>query len=116
MYLLDTTVWIDLLRTNSQSIRGKLSEHSKSVIGLSVTKLCTTPPALYQEVSRSISCCCIRKWSGRVDLKHRPPGPEPQKNKSKLLSSLGCPLISFERCEREHCDAYDLFLTSLCVS
>ena len=56
MYLLDTTVWIDLLRTNSQSIRGKLSEHSKSVIGLSVTKLCTTPPALYQEVSRAISC------------------------------------------------------------
>jgi len=29
------------------------------------------------------------EWSGRMDLNHRPPGPEPQKNKSKLLDQLG---------------------------
>lgn len=40
MYLLDTTVWIDLLRTNSASIRRKLSAHSKSVIGLSIITAC----------------------------------------------------------------------------
>jgi tRNA(fMet)-specific endonuclease VapC len=40
MYLLDTTVWIDLLRTNSPSIRRKLSAHSKSVIGLSILTAC----------------------------------------------------------------------------
>ncbi len=40
MYLLDTTVWIDLLRTNSQSIRRQLSAHSKSVIGLSIITAC----------------------------------------------------------------------------
>lgn len=39
-YLLDTTVWIDLLRTNSQAIRRKLVAHSKSVVGLSVVTLC----------------------------------------------------------------------------
>jgi tRNA(fMet)-specific endonuclease VapC len=40
VYLLDTTVWIDLLRTNSQSIRRQLSAHSKSVIGLSIITAC----------------------------------------------------------------------------
>ena len=40
IYILDTTVWIDLLRTNSQSIRGKLSAHSKDVVGLSVITAC----------------------------------------------------------------------------
>lgn len=40
MYLLDTTVWIDLLRTNSPSIRRQLSAHSKSVIGLSILTVC----------------------------------------------------------------------------
>jgi len=40
MFLLDTTVWIDLLRTNSQSIRRQLSAHSKSVIGLSIITAC----------------------------------------------------------------------------
>ncbi len=40
MYLLDTTVWIDLLRTNSPSIRQQLSAHSKSVIGLSIITAC----------------------------------------------------------------------------
>ena len=40
MYLLDTTVWIDLLRTNSKLIRAKLSAHSKSVIGLSIITVC----------------------------------------------------------------------------
>ena len=40
MYLLDTTVWIDLLRTNSPSIRRNLSAHSKSVIGLSIITAC----------------------------------------------------------------------------
>ena len=40
MYLLDTTVWIDLLRTNSHAIRRQLSAHSKSVIGLSIITAC----------------------------------------------------------------------------
>jgi tRNA(fMet)-specific endonuclease VapC len=40
VYLLDTTVWIDLLRTNSPSIRQRLSAHSKSVIGLSIITAC----------------------------------------------------------------------------
>ena len=40
MYLLDTTVWIDLLRTNSPAVRGKLVAHSKSTIGLSIITLC----------------------------------------------------------------------------
>lgn len=40
MYLLDTTVWIDLLRTNSPSIRRRLSAHNKSVIGLSIITAC----------------------------------------------------------------------------
>lgn len=40
MYLLDTTVWIDLLRTNSRSIRRKLVAHSRSTIGLSIITLC----------------------------------------------------------------------------
>jgi transposase len=39
VYLLDTTVWIDLLRTNSPSIRQRLSAHSKSVIGLSMLQV-----------------------------------------------------------------------------
>ena len=39
-YLLDTTVWIDLLRTNSPAIRRKLVTHSTSTIGLSVVTLC----------------------------------------------------------------------------
>jgi predicted nucleic acid-binding protein len=40
LYLLDTTVWIDLLRTNSPSIRRQLSAHSASVIGLSIISVC----------------------------------------------------------------------------
>jgi tRNA(fMet)-specific endonuclease VapC len=40
VYLLDTTVWIDLLRTNSPSIRRKLSAHSKSALGLSIITAC----------------------------------------------------------------------------
>ena len=40
MYLLDTTVWIDLLRSNSRSIRHRLTAHSKSTIGLSIITLC----------------------------------------------------------------------------
>jgi tRNA(fMet)-specific endonuclease VapC len=40
VYLLDTTVWIDLLRTNSPSIRRRLSSHNKSVIGLSIITAC----------------------------------------------------------------------------
>lgn len=39
-YLLDTTRWIDLLRTNSQTIRRKLEAHSQHVVGLSVITLC----------------------------------------------------------------------------
>src|SRR6266699_1709912 len=40
VYLLDTTVWIDLLRSNSRSIRHRLTAHSKSTIGLSIITLC----------------------------------------------------------------------------
>lgn len=40
MYLLDTTVWVDLLRTNSPAIRHKLVAHSKSTIGFSIITLC----------------------------------------------------------------------------
>jgi len=40
VYLLDTTVWIDLLRTNSPAIRRKLIAHSKSTMGLSIITLC----------------------------------------------------------------------------
>jgi tRNA(fMet)-specific endonuclease VapC len=40
VYLLDTTVWIDLLRTNSPAIRRKLVTHSGSKIGLSIVTLC----------------------------------------------------------------------------
>jgi tRNA(fMet)-specific endonuclease VapC len=40
VYLLNTTVWIDLLRTNSHAIRRQLSAHSKSVIGLSIITAC----------------------------------------------------------------------------
>lgn len=40
MYLLDTTVWVDLLRTNAPGIRRKLVAHSKSTIGLSIITVC----------------------------------------------------------------------------
>lgn len=40
MYLLDTTVWVDLLRTNAPGIRRKLVAHSKSTIGLSIITMC----------------------------------------------------------------------------
>ena len=39
-YLLDTSVLVDLLRTNSPAIRKKLRERSSNVIGLSVVTLC----------------------------------------------------------------------------
>ena len=40
MYLLDTTVWIDLLRTNSPAIRRRLVAHKGHTIGLSIITLC----------------------------------------------------------------------------
>jgi tRNA(fMet)-specific endonuclease VapC len=40
VYLLDTTVWIDLLRTNSPAIRGQLVAHSGHTIGLSIITMC----------------------------------------------------------------------------
>jgi tRNA(fMet)-specific endonuclease VapC len=40
VYLLDTTVWIDLLRTNSPAIRRKLTAHTKSTMGLSIITWC----------------------------------------------------------------------------
>jgi tRNA(fMet)-specific endonuclease VapC len=40
VYLLDTTVWIDLLRTNSPRIRRRLVAHSSSTVGLSIITLC----------------------------------------------------------------------------
>jgi|SRR5690348_11930121 tRNA(fMet)-specific endonuclease VapC len=39
-YLLDTSVVVDLLRTNSSAIRKRLTERSNNVIGLSVITLC----------------------------------------------------------------------------
>ncbi len=39
-YLLDTSVVVDLLRTNSSAIRKRLSEQTRSVVGLSVITLC----------------------------------------------------------------------------
>jgi tRNA(fMet)-specific endonuclease VapC len=39
-YLLDTSVWVDLLRTNSPAIRRKLTAHSNNIVGLSVITLC----------------------------------------------------------------------------
>jgi tRNA(fMet)-specific endonuclease VapC len=52
VYLLDTTVWIDLLRTNSQSIRRKLSAHSKSLIGLSIITVCELQYGLERRAAR----------------------------------------------------------------
>jgi tRNA(fMet)-specific endonuclease VapC len=52
VYLLDTTVWIDLLRTNSTSIRRKLSAHSKSVIGLSIITACELQYGLERRAAR----------------------------------------------------------------
>jgi tRNA(fMet)-specific endonuclease VapC len=52
MYLLDTTVWIDLLRTNSQSIRRKLTARSKSTIGLSIVTLCELQYGIERRASR----------------------------------------------------------------
>jgi len=40
VYLLDTTVCLDLLRTNAPGIRRKLVAHSKSTIGLSIVTVC----------------------------------------------------------------------------
>jgi tRNA(fMet)-specific endonuclease VapC len=39
-YLLDTSVFVDLLRTNSPTIRKRLAKHSGNVVGLSVITLC----------------------------------------------------------------------------
>jgi tRNA(fMet)-specific endonuclease VapC len=52
VYLLDTTVWIDLLRTNSHSIRRKLSAHSKSLIGLSIITVCELQHGLERRAAR----------------------------------------------------------------
>jgi tRNA(fMet)-specific endonuclease VapC len=52
VYLLDTTVWIDLLRTNSPSIHRKLSAHGKSVIGLSIITACELQYGLERRVAR----------------------------------------------------------------
>jgi tRNA(fMet)-specific endonuclease VapC len=39
-YLLDTSVVVDLLRTNSSAIRRRLTQRTKNVVGLSVITLC----------------------------------------------------------------------------
>jgi tRNA(fMet)-specific endonuclease VapC len=52
VYLLDTTVWIDLLRTNSSAIRRKLSAHTKSTIGLSIITLCELQHGIEHHASR----------------------------------------------------------------
>ena len=40
MYVLDTTVLVDLIRTRSARIKRNLREHSKSTIGISVVTAC----------------------------------------------------------------------------
>jgi tRNA(fMet)-specific endonuclease VapC len=52
VYLLDTTVWIDLLRTNSPSIRRRLSAHKRSVIGLSIVTACELQYGLERRAAR----------------------------------------------------------------
>jgi tRNA(fMet)-specific endonuclease VapC len=52
VYLLDTTVWIDLLRTNSPAIRRKLTAHTKSTIGLSIITLCELQYGIEHHASR----------------------------------------------------------------
>lgn len=52
MYLLDTTVWIDLLRTNSPTIRRKLIAHSKSTISLSIITLCELQYGIEHQAAR----------------------------------------------------------------
>jgi predicted nucleic acid-binding protein len=52
VYLLDTTVWIDLLRTNSSAIRRKLTAHTKSTIGLSIITLCELQCGIEHHASR----------------------------------------------------------------
>ena len=52
MYLLDTTVWIDLLRTNSPAIRRKLTAHTESTIGLSIVTLCELQYGIEHHASR----------------------------------------------------------------
>jgi len=52
VYLLDTTVWVDLLRTNSTSIREQLSAHSRSVIGLSIITVCELQYGLERRAAR----------------------------------------------------------------
>ncbi len=52
IYLLDTTIWIDLVRTNSKAIRRKLVAHSKAAIGLSVITLCELQYGLERRARR----------------------------------------------------------------
>lgn len=52
MYLLDTTVWIDLLRTNSPAIRRQLVAHSSRTIGLSIITLCELQYGLEHRAAR----------------------------------------------------------------
>lgn len=56
MYLPDITVWIDLLRSNSPSIRRRLSAHNKSIIGLSIIRLASSNMASSAE-QPSIRTC-----------------------------------------------------------
>jgi hypothetical protein len=45
-------VWIDLLRTNSQPIRGTLGARSKSVVGLSIIAVCGLQDGLESRAAR----------------------------------------------------------------
>ena len=74
MYLLDTTVWIDLLRTNSPSIRRKLSIHAKSVIGLSI-----------------ITACELQYGLERRAMRH----PHVRQKEQHLLSTILAPFVVF---------------------
>jgi tRNA(fMet)-specific endonuclease VapC len=52
IYLLDTTIWIDLVRTNSEAIRRKLVAHIKSTIGLSVITWCELQSGIERRARR----------------------------------------------------------------
>jgi tRNA(fMet)-specific endonuclease VapC len=91
VYLLDTTVWVDLLRTNSPAIRRKLVMHSGSRIGLSIVTLCE-----------------LRYGLERRAIRH----PHPRSREQHLLSAIVAPFDIFPLDERVS-DSYGQVRASL---
>jgi tRNA(fMet)-specific endonuclease VapC len=52
VYLLDTTVWIDLIRTNSSRIRRRLSAAKASEVGISIITICELRYGLERQAVR----------------------------------------------------------------